>query len=49
MNNIESKVSTEMNLVDTNSLSELSKKSSEIRANMSITLLKRSLTKYLNE
>ena len=49
MNNADRKVFTEMNLVETNSLSELSKKSSEIKANLSITLLKRSLAKYLNE
>ena len=49
MNNFDRKVYTEMNLADTDALSELSKKSSEIRANMSITLLKRSLNKYLNE
>ena len=49
MNNAERKVYNEMNLVNVDSLSELSKKSSEIKANMSITLLKRSLSKYLNE
>ena len=49
MNNSERKVYNEMHLVNDNSLSELSKKSSEIKANMSITLLKRSLSKYLNE
>ncbi|MCR4881220.1 MAG: hypothetical protein K6A44_04630 [bacterium] len=49
MNNAERKIYTEMNLVPSDSLSELTKKSSEIKANMSITLLKRSLSKYLNE
>ena len=49
MKNNDAKMYSEKRIIETDSLSELSKKSSEIKANMSIAFLKRSLSKYLNE